>query len=166
LDVEAGLGFPDLSGTALQRKRTNAMLGIQNIDHVGLRIGDKDRSVAFYETLGFKLITDVGFENGHPIIMIHPSGVVFNLLGPATEGRGENILMDVAEKHPGYTHVALKLESAEDAESFLQDRSIAITGRHTFKGVNTVFIRDPDRNVIELVGPGLTVADPIGEPLP
>jgi lactoylglutathione lyase len=142
------------------------MLGIQNVDHVGLRISDKARSVAFYETLGFKLITDAGFENGHPIILIHPSGVVFNLLGPATESQGENILMDVPEKHPGYTHVALKLESAEDAESFLQDNGIPITGRHTFKGVKTVFIRDPDRNVIELVGPGLTVADFSGVRVP
>jgi catechol 2,3-dioxygenase-like lactoylglutathione lyase family enzyme len=142
------------------------MLGIQNVDHVGLRISHKARSVAFYETLGFKLIADAGFDNGHPIILIHPSGVVFNLLGPATDSQGENILMDVAEKHPGYTHVALKLESAEDAECFLQDHDIPITGRHTFKGVKTVFIRDPDRNVIELVGPGLPLADLIGEPLP
>jgi catechol 2,3-dioxygenase-like lactoylglutathione lyase family enzyme len=142
------------------------MLGIQNVDHVGLRISHKARSVAFYETLGFKLITDAGFENGHPIILIHPSGVVFNLLGPATESQGENILMDVAEKHPGYTHVALKLESVEDAESFLQDHDIPIPGRHAFKGVKTVFIRDPDRNVIELVGPGLTVAYLSGERVP
>ncbi len=140
------------------------MLGIQSVDHVGLRISDKDRSVAFYQTLGFKLITDAGFENGHPIILIHPSGVVFNLLGPATESQGENILMDVAEKHPGYTHVALKLESVEDAERFLEDNGIAVTGRRAFEGVKALFIRDPDRNVIELVGPGLTVADRIGDP--
>ncbi len=142
------------------------MLGIQSVDHVGLRISDKDRSVAFYQTLGFKLITDAGFENGHPIILIHPGGVVFNLLGPATESQGENILMDVAEKHPGYTHVALKLESVEDAESFLQDHGIAITGRRGFEGGKALFIRDPDRNVIELVGQGLAVADLTGDALP
>ncbi len=142
------------------------MLEIEAVNHIGIRVSEKSRSVAFYETLGFALVTDVGFENGHPIILIHPSGVVFNLLGPATESQGENILMDVAEKHPGYTHVALKLESFEDTESFLQDHGIPITGRHAFKGVKTLFIRDPDRNVIELVGPGLTVADLAGLRVP
>ena len=45
------------------------------------------------------------------------------------------------------------------------DRGIPITGRRAFEGGKALFIRDPDRNVIELVGPGLTVADTIGEPL-
>jgi lactoylglutathione lyase len=139
------------------------MLGIQNVDHVGLRVGDRDRSVAFYETLGFELIADGGFDKGHPIVMRHPSGLVFNLLGPATKGRGENILMDVDEKYPGYTHVALKMASIEDTEALLGQQGIAITGRREFRGVSTVFIRDPDRNVLELVGPGPSVAELIAE---
>jgi catechol 2,3-dioxygenase-like lactoylglutathione lyase family enzyme len=139
------------------------MLEIQNVDHVGLRVGDRDRSVAFYETLGFELIADGGFDQGHPIVMRHPSGLVFNLLGPATRGQGENILMDVDEKYPGYTHVALKMASIEDTEALLEQQGIAITGRREFRGVSTVFIRDPDRNVLELVGPGPSVSDLISE---
>ena len=139
------------------------MLGIQNIDHVGLRISDKDRSVAFYQGLGFELIADGGFEQGHPIVMLHPSGVVFNLLGPATEGQGKNILMDIEDKYPGYTHVALKLASVEEAENLFQESGVTITGRRSFRGVSTVFIRDPDRNVLELVGPGPSVSELIRE---
>lgn len=139
------------------------MLDIDKIDHVGIRIGDKGRSVAFYETLGFKLVADGGFENGHPLVMVHPSGININLLGPASSKHGENILMDEPEKYPGITHFAMKVNSAEDTEAFVTAQGIAITGRREFRGSKTIFIRDPDRNVLELVGPGPSVADLISD---
>ncbi len=46
------------------------MLNIESVNHVGIRVRDKTRSVTFYESLGFKLIQDVGFEKGHPVIMM------------------------------------------------------------------------------------------------
>lgn len=126
------------------------VIDIQKIDHVGIRIRDKRRSIAFYEDLGFKLIVDTGFEQGHPIMMDHPSGVVLNLLGPSSEAKDENILMDVAPRYAGYTHIALKIGSLPKAEAYLAEKGIAITGRFSVKDMNAVFIRDPDRNVIEL----------------
>ncbi len=74
------------------------MLKIEGVNHVGIRIIDKNRSAAFYAALGFELVDDAGFEDGHPIIMRHPSGVVLNLLGPASTSEAVNILMDVEEK--------------------------------------------------------------------
>jgi len=127
------------------------MLDIVKVDHVGIRVSERDRSVAFYEKLGYKLMADAGFEKGHPIIMQHASGLVLNLLGPSNAKAGENILMDVDEKYPGYTHVALHIESVEQAEALFENLGITITGRHKFKGIESIFIRDPDRNVIELV---------------
>ena len=70
------------------------MLDIKNFDHIGIRISDRDASVAFYERLGFEMIADGGFDQGHPLVMLHPSGININLLGPATAKAGENILMD------------------------------------------------------------------------
>lgn len=32
----------------------------------------------------------------------------------------------------------------------MKDRGIALTGEFSFKGLHAIFIRDPDRNVIEL----------------
>ena len=75
------------------------MLKIKNVNHVGIRVSDKVKSVAFYELLGFEFKSDVGFEDGHPIIMRHPSGVVLNLLGPSNQCDTNNILMDVPEKY-------------------------------------------------------------------
>ncbi len=126
------------------------MLEIEKIDHIGIRVRDKARAIAFYDGLGFALITDTGFEAGHPVIMRHASGIVLNLLGPAGEERDENILMDVTRKYAGITHFALKVGSLDEAKAALADKGIAITGSFSFKDMNAVFIRDPDRNVIEL----------------
>jgi len=126
------------------------MLDIQAVNHVGIRVSDKKISINFYESLGFALLSDVGFEKGHPVIMKHSSGVVLNLLGPANAGDGSNILMDVDQKYPGITHVALTVASLDDTKSFLGDADIEITGSFSFGNMSAVFIRDPDRNVIEL----------------
>ena len=138
------------------------MLNIESVNHVGIRVADKARSVSFYESLGFKLLQDAGFEHGHPVIMKHPSGVVVNLLGPATAGDGGNILMDVDEKHPGYTHIALTVSSLDVAKAFMTTNGIDITGSFSFKNMSAIFIRDPDRNVIELDAYGETTTDDAG----
>ncbi len=126
------------------------MLDIQQVNHVGIRVADKAVSISFYQTLGFALISDVGFEKGHPVIMKHASGVVLNLLGPAVDATGSNILMDVDEKYPGITHVALTVASLDATKAFLDESGIEITGSFSFGEMSAVFIRDPDRNVIEL----------------
>ena len=138
------------------------MLNIRKVDHVGLRVRDKDRSIAFYRGLGFEVMADVGFDQGHPVIMRHASGVVLNLLGPANTEDGVNVLMDVGEKYPGYTHVALEIESIDDAKALFAEKGIQITGSFSFKGMNAIFIRDPDRNVIELDQHDCKTADPAG----
>jgi catechol 2,3-dioxygenase-like lactoylglutathione lyase family enzyme len=130
--------------------KDSKMLNIEAVNHVGIRIIDKDRSVSFYQNLGFELIADVGFTAGHPIIMQHACGVVLNLLGPATVTEGKNILMDVDEKYAGYTHIALTVESLDDAKSFMQQNDIPVTGSFSFGKMSAIFIRDPDCNVIEL----------------
>ena len=125
------------------------MVSILKIDHIGIRVKEKKRATDFYEKLGFELIVDTGFEKGHPIMMQHASGIVLNLLGPSTAQEDENVLMDIDQKHAGYTHMALKIESLADLETFLNENNIEITGRFSFKDMNSVFVRDPDRNVIE-----------------
>lgn len=126
------------------------MLDIEKVDHVGIRVRDKGVSIAFYQRLGFRTLSDSGFEQGHPVILQHPSGVVLNLLGPSNVGGEANILMDIAEKHPGITHVSFKVTSIEAAKQVLAEHGIAISGQFSYKDLRAVFIRDPDRNVIEL----------------
>jgi len=135
------------------------MLEFDHVDHIGIRISDRETSLKFYQLLGFELIADGGYDAGHPLVMLHPSGINLNLLGPATAKAGENTLMDEVEKYPGITHLAIKMKSAQQAEAFVTANNIKITGRREFRGTKTIFIRDPDRTVLELVGPGPSVAE-------
>ena len=132
------------------------MLDITQVDHLGLRISDIERSRKFYEQLGFELIKDAGFDQGHPVILRHPSGVVVNLLGPSTAGEGTNILMDVDEKYTGYTHTALRVRSIDATVAALGEMGIEITGgpNRFSDDMVSMFIRDPDGNVIELTEHG------------
>lgn len=61
-----------------------------------------------------------------------------------------NILMGVEEKYPGITHVSFKVASMDATRGFLEESRIPLSGQFSFKGMQAVFIRDPDRNVIEL----------------
>lgn len=38
------------------------MLAIRKVDHIGIRVSEKQRAVPFYELLGFRLVSDTGFE--------------------------------------------------------------------------------------------------------
>jgi lactoylglutathione lyase len=63
--------------------------------------------------------------------------------------------MDVPEKHTGYTHVALNVSSVSETFNALRKHNIAISqGPVSFgrSDAASIFIRDPDRNVIELRG--------------
>jgi lactoylglutathione lyase len=75
---------------------------------------------------------------------------VLNLLGPSNMPDGTNILMDVSEKYTGITHMALTVSSLDFAKTFMKDNEIEITGSFSFNGMSAIFVRDPDRNVIEL----------------
>ena len=57
--------------------------------------------------------------------------------------------MDIEEKHAGYTHLALTVSSLESARDFLAAQGIEITGSFSFGDMSAIFVRDPDRNVLE-----------------
>ncbi len=126
------------------------MLDIKSLNHIGIRVSNKIISTNFYKKLGFKIIIDHGFNQGHPIVMQHICGVTLNILGPATENVGKNILMDFDKQYSGYTHIALTVESLQKAKDFLKEKNIEETGSFNFKNMSAIFFRDPDRNVIEL----------------
>jgi lactoylglutathione lyase len=127
---------------------------VERVDHIGIRVRDLDRALAFYRLLGFELEYKVTFDA--VAIIKNQAGVEINLIINANAGEpAKNILMDVGEKYPGYTHVALRVGSVAATIAALKGNAIAITdGPVKFgdDGGVSVFIRDPDRNVIELRG--------------
>ena len=59
--------------------------------------------------------------------------------------------MDLPEKHPGYTHIALDVADLELVEERIKALGIKITEGPIVMsdGGSMLFIRDPDGNVIE-----------------
>ena len=127
------------------------MIRIEQIDHIGIRITDKTRALAFYALLGFKVELEVGFDA--VIIIKNAAGVELNLIVNGVDATGgKNILMDVPEKHPGLTHLDFRVADINTTIATLKKNDITITqGPVTFgDGHVSVFLRDPDRNTIEL----------------
>ena len=129
-------------------------IAIERVDHIGVRVRDLDRALAFYRALGFELVRRATGDD--VAIVRNEHGVELNLVFNANAGDpAANILMDVPEKFPGYTHVALRVASIPATIAALKANRIAITqGPVSFgeSGQVSVFVRDPDRNVIELRG--------------
>jgi lactoylglutathione lyase len=132
----------------------NSTIAIERVDHIGIRVRDLDRALNFYRVLGFDSLRHA--DGDDVAIIQNANGVELNLIFNANAGDpGTNVLMDAPDKYPGYTHMALRVVSIPATIATLNAHNIAITqGPVSFgdSGEVSVFIRDPDRNVIELRG--------------
>src|SRR5215469_11890943 len=132
----------------------NETIAVERVDHIGIRVRDLDRALQFYRVLGFDLLHRA--KGDDVAIVKNETGVELNLIFNANAGEPEtNVLMDVTGKYPGYTHMALRVGSIPATIAALKANDVAITqGPVSFgeDGQVSVFVRDPDRNVIELRG--------------
>jgi lactoylglutathione lyase len=130
---------------------TTEVIPISGLAHIGIRVYDLERAVRFYELLGFtKTAGPLGPE---PVaILDHPSGVELNLILNAPSASAPNVLMDLAEKHPGITHFALLCPDIVSAKTRLEAAGIPLSGGPVRFSAHAqaIFVRDPDRNVVEL----------------
>ena len=125
---------------------------VANIDHVGIRVTDRDVAQQFYERLGFIFDPEEDSPRGRSIGLVNEAGSRINLIYNGTEPPGGNILMDVSEKWPGYTHAAFIVDDLDALVAWLDKQGITITEGPSVFGHGrrkVCFIRDPDGNVIE-----------------
>ena len=126
------------------------MKEISGINHIGIRVTSLEEARRFYRQFGFEFLE--GPIGPEPVaIMEHPSGVNINFILNANSGVDNNVSMDLPERHPGYTHVALDVTDIEAVQAKIESLGIEITeGPVTLpNGGVMLFIRDQDRNVIE-----------------
>lgn len=121
---------------------------ILSIDHIGIRVTNAEVSRAFYAKFGF--CETEYFADDQANEMETPSGVRINLIMNGVK-RTNNILLDEPIKHPGITHLAFVVEDLSAYQTWLQANKIVITeGPKQFSPRRiTLFIRDPDGNVLE-----------------
>lgn len=130
--------------------RLGTMPNVIGVAHVGIRVTSEQRAVDFYALFGFRTV----YRDPHDpvVVLLNDAGVELNLIVNASPNfDGKNRLMDVPEKAPGYTHVALRVASASETEAQLRALGIDITEgpRRLGPGIS-LFVRDPDANVLEL----------------
>ena len=124
------------------------MKAITRVNHIGIRVRDFEVSRDFYQKLGFEYIA--GPTGPEPVAIVeHPSGINVNFILNASQADDTNILMDIEEKHTGYTHVALEVTDANEVANELEKLGIPLSGDMSHPTGRSLFIRDPDRNVIE-----------------
>jgi catechol 2,3-dioxygenase-like lactoylglutathione lyase family enzyme len=123
------------------------MVAITAYDHVGLRVSNAERALAFYADLGFAI--DPDFTDEHVAEIVNAAGIRMNLIFNG-ETRANNILLDEPVKWPGYTHAAFIVDRLDDILRWAAERGIAITEGPVDWGRRiTCFLRDPDGNVLE-----------------
>jgi catechol 2,3-dioxygenase-like lactoylglutathione lyase family enzyme len=127
------------------RPKTNGIL------ESSLYVSDVPRSVRFYEeTFGFRIISDFG-ERG---CAMHTDTQQVLLLFKKRASRA----MRSPHDGDGELHVAFAIPADELAhwESWLETRGIAVEEKRKWDlGGWSLYFRDPDRHLIELVTPGV-----------
>ena len=126
-------------------------LQVLGFGHVGIRVAERERSVAFYRKLGFEEVA--WYPPPRVSILRNAAGVELNLIVNSDDANdGKNVLMDVTPKYAGYTHAAFAVASIEDTLAELERAGIAVSEGPVAlgEGYVAIFVRDPDRNVVEL----------------
>jgi catechol 2,3-dioxygenase-like lactoylglutathione lyase family enzyme len=126
---------------------------LAQIDHVGIRVTDRNVAQEFYMKLGFQLDPSEESPRGKSCGLINQAGARINLIyNGRTPEQARNVLMDIPDKWPGYTHVAFIVDDLDGLVKWLNEQGIRITEGPSVFGHGrrkVCFIRDPDGNVIE-----------------
>ena len=125
--------------------------------HIGLRVGDRAASVAFYRDLGYEVIGTVAETPiGHLTMLKLPSDEFVTLE-----------LVSAPDTAPGLSHLVVATKSLDDTIRALDVRGIHAenTSPADPASIRTSRLTDPDGNRIELVQwpaghpAGMTAAD-------
>lgn len=122
----------------------------KSLGHVALRVNDLDRSVAFYNAIGFPEVLRLLNKEGKPWIVYHRvSDDLYVELFPGGDGP-----VSPPEK-TGLMHLCLTVEDIDVAEAKLAEAGIELMRpRSPGRGIDGnrgMWIADPDGNQIEIM---------------
>jgi len=123
--------------------------------HVGLRVADIDRSVAFYGALGYQVVGEVPGTGIGDLTMLKLPADPFVTL-ELVHVPGQQIVPE------GISHLVIQVESLSETAAFLTGRGTEVedlTVHEPRSGFTTAMLTDPDGYRIELV------QWPVGHPL-
>lgn len=124
------------------------MFKLTAYEHVGIRVSNPERSLAFYRKLGFEI--DLELPDHQAIELVNAQGIYINLITNAVE-REKNVLLDEPQKLPGITHIAFIVHDLDALLAMFAQEAIVVTEGPLLIGDRrrVCFIRDPDGTVLE-----------------
>ena len=128
--------------------------------HIGLRVTELDRSLAFYAAVGYEVVGGVPETSIGHLTMLKLPDDDFVTVELVHDGQPVDRGTDVS-------HLVVQVESMADTLDVLADHGIepVAPGQESDDGLKTTFIADPDGRRIELVQwpsghtDGITAAD-------
>ena len=92
-------------------------------DHIGIRVSDRPRAMAFYQALGF--VESASFPLFEANEMLSPDGVRINLIFNGARAQdSHNVLLDAPVKRPGMTHPAFIVDDLEALQGWLDQQGL------------------------------------------
>jgi lactoylglutathione lyase len=128
--------------------------------HIGLRVTDLDRSLAFYTAVGYEVVGTVPETPIGKLVMIKLPDDEFVTVELVHDGKP-------VDRGTCVSHLVVQVESMADTLGVLAGHGIepVTSGQERDDGLKTAFIADPDGRRIELVQwptghtDGMTAAD-------
>jgi lactoylglutathione lyase len=131
--------------------------------HVGLRVADRERSLAFYTAVGYEVVGEVPETGIGHLTMLKLPADEFVTLELVHDRSGAAVVRDTH-----LSHLVIQVDSMKDTLAELTARGIDVEAPTSPDGSDdfrTTMIFDPDGNKIELVQwpaghpEGMTAAD-------
>ena len=127
----------------------------KGLAHIGIPTSDLEQSIAFYKSLGFKIIVDKKEMEGNNFIFMECSGVTIGL----PQSLNEDVRKSAGTKGAGnIDHFALLVDDLEDTKKELEDagvhfaiEGISVTETWTPKSCRCIMVYGPDHVKIEFV---------------
>jgi len=143
---------------------------VTGLDHAGLTVADLERSLTFYEGLLELPLAGIALEESAEIAAIFgqpgarvriadlmlPGGSILELLQYEHPAEAP---VDARHTQAGTAHIALGVRDLAAVNARLvaagvdvvSDRPVTLQTGDAWNGVTVLYVRDPDRNVIELI---------------
>lgn len=127
----------------------------KGLAHIGIPTSDLEKSIAFYQNLGFQIIVDKKELEGNNFIFMECSGVIIGL----PQSLDENVRREAGTKGNGnIDHFALLVEDIDDTKKQLEENGIqfavegiSVTEAWEPKSCRCIMVYGPDNVKIEFV---------------
>jgi methylmalonyl-CoA/ethylmalonyl-CoA epimerase len=122
---------------------------IKGIDNIGICVADLERSVAFYEKLGFTR----AFTNDRGITMVAGLSKLFVFQTRQSNAAPVSREFTLFENPPGIDHISFDVEDVDGVYASAKAKGIVFNGepRDQDWGARVVGLRDPDGNNLYLL---------------